>query len=384
MIQNLSRRDFLRIAGLGLGALAFRPRKAFDLEYFSSPKRLPQFPASDIIGRVLEPGIDLRNQPTNDETVNTSIAKLNADTLVEWGRQVVGNVIGGLTNQRYVETPQGYIYSSVLQPTRNLPNTPISEMPAGQAGFWAEVTVPYIDLAHEGVVASPWMQDHIAYNFPPRLYFGQVVWIDQVRTGNGFAEYRWNEGANGHGYGYGASGEFFWADGAGLKVLTEADVAPINPDVDPNEKRIDANLDFQTLSCYEGTNEVYFCRISSGLGYDPSTGQASDKLATPVGNLLTHWKIVSLNMTAGTFQSGYSTPAVPWNTMISGDGVAIHGAFWHNAFGEKRSHGCINVTPEDAKWIFRWTTPYVSLAQSEMRVSLPDHGTIVVSTETKI
>jgi len=66
------------------------------------------------------------------------------------------------------------------------------------------------------------------------------------------------------------------------------------------------------------------------------------------------------------------------------DGVAIHGAFWHNAFGEKRSHGCINVSPEDAKWIFRWTTPYISLAQSEMRVSLPDHGTIVVSTETKI
>ncbi|HEY9527376.1 MAG TPA: L,D-transpeptidase [Anaerolineales bacterium] len=384
MNQNLSRRDFLKIAGVGLGALAFRPRTSFDLEYFSTPRRLPQFPGSDIIGRVLEPGIDLRSQPTNDETVTTSIAKLEADHLVEWGRQVVGNVVGGLTNQRYVETPQGYIYSSVLQPTRNLPNTPINEIPAGQPGFWAEVTVPYVDLAHEGVVASPWMQDHIAYNFPPRLYYGQVVWIDRVRTDNGFVEYRWNEDVNGHGYGYGAYGEFYWGDGAGFKVLTEADVAPINPDFDPNEKRIEANLDFQTLSCYEGTTEVYFCRIASGLGYDPSTGQTSDKLATPVGNLLTHWKIVSLNMTAGTFQSGYSTPAVPWNTMISGDGVAIHGAFWHNAFGEKRSHGCINVTPEDAKWIFRWTTPYVSLTQSEMRVSLPDHGTIVVSTETKV
>ena len=384
MNQNLSRRDFLKIAGVGLGALAFRPRTSFDLEYFSTPRRLPQFPGSDIIGRVLEPGIDLRSQPTNDESVTTSLAKLEADHLVEWGRQVVGNVVGGLTNQRYVETPQGYIYSSVLQPTRNLPNTPINEIPAGQPGVWAEVTVPYVDLAHEGVVASPWMQDHIAYNFPPRLYYGQVVWIDRVRTDNGFVEYRWNEDVNGHGYGYGAYGEFFWGDGAGFKVLTEADVAPINPDFDPNEKRIEANLDFQTLSCYEGATEVYFCRIASGLGYDPSTGQASDKLATPVGNLLTHWKIVSLNMTAGTFQSGYSTPAVPWNTMISGDGVAIHGAFWHNAFGEKRSHGCINVTPEDAKWIFRWTTPYVSLAQSEMRVSLPDHGTIVVSTETKV
>jgi hypothetical protein len=209
------------------------------------------------------------------------------------------------------------------------------------------------------------------------------VWIDQIRTSSGFPEYRWNEGANGHGYGYGASGEFFWADGAGLKVLTEDDVAPIGPDVDPNEKKIEANLDYQTISCYEGNKEVYFCRISSGLSYDPATGQVSDKLATPVGNLLTHWKIVSLNMTAGTYQTGYSTPAVPWNTMISGDGIAIHGAFWHNAFGEKRSHGCINVTPEDAKWIFRWTTPHVSLAQSEIRISLPDHGTVVVSSETR-
>ncbi|HLO15783.1 MAG TPA: L,D-transpeptidase [Anaerolineales bacterium] len=384
MNQNLSRRDFLKIAGVGLGALAFNPYKAVRLEYFSSPKRLPQFPNSEIIGRVVDPGVDLRSQPTNDPNLNTSLAKLDADTLVEWKRQLIGKVVGGLSNQRYVETPQGFIYSSVLQPTRNLPNTPITEIPASQPGFWVEVTVPYVELAHEGTVASPWLQDHIKYNFPPRLYYGQVVWIDKIRSDNGFVEYRWNEDANGHGYGYGAYGEFFWADGAGLKVLTDEDVAPINPDVDPNDKKIVANLDYQTLSCFEGKTEVYFCRISSGLNYDPQTGQLSDKLATPIGNLLTHWKIISLNMTAGTFQSGYSTPAVPWTTMISGDGISIHGAFWHNAFGEKRSHGCINIAPEDAKWIFRWTTPYVSLAQSEVRVTLPDHGTIVESTEIKI
>ena len=401
MNRKLSRRDFLKIVGAGLGALAFNPArlvafsrgasgvnpyKLLDLEYLSSPKRLPQFPTSEIIGRVVDTNIDLRSSPTNDPALNNSINKLEADTLVEWGRQVLGSVVGGLSIQRYVETPQGYIYAPVVQPTRNLPNTPITEMPAGQPGFWAEVTVPYVELAHEGVVASPWMQDHIAYNFPPRLYYGQVVWMDQVRANNGFVEYRWNEDVNGHGYGYGAYGEFFWADGVGFKVLTDEDVAPIDPDVDPNDKRIEADLDYQTLSCYEGTNEVYFCRISSGLSniIDPATGQINDKLATPVGNLLTHWKIISLNMTAGTFQSGYSTPAVPWTTMISGEGVAIHGAFWHNSFGEKRSHGCINVSPEDAKWIFRWTTPYVSLAQSEQRVSLPDHGTIVVTTELKV
>ena len=382
--RRFSRRDFLKLTGAGLGAVALGPHSIFNFETLSRPRRLPQFPNSPIIGRVVDPDIDLRNQPTNDPGLNTSIAKLPADTLVEWGRQVIGNVIGGLTNQRYVETPQGFIYSSVLQPTRNLPNTPVAEMPAGLPGFWAEVTVPYVELAHEGAVASPWLQDHIAYNFPPRLYYGQVVWMDKIRTNNGFVEYRWNEDANGHGYGYGASGEFFWADAAGFKVLTEADVAPIHPEVDPNEKRIEADLDYQTLSCFEGNTEVYFCRISSGINYDPATGETNDKFATPVGNLLTHWKIISQNMTAGNFQSGYSTPAVPWSTMISGDGVAIHGAFWHNAFGEKRSHGCINVSPEDAKWIFRWTTPYVSLAQSEMRVSLPDHGTIVVTTKLTI
>ncbi|MGB8981650.1 MAG: L,D-transpeptidase [Anaerolineales bacterium] len=382
MNHNLSRRDFLKIAGVSLGALAFTPYRMPDLDYLSAPKRLPEFPKSEIIGRVVENGIDLRSRATNDPNLNTSIGRLPADTLVEWGRQVVGNVIGGLSNQRYVETPQGFIYASVLQPTRNLPNTPITEMPAGQPGFWAEVTVPYVNLALEGSVQSPWLRSNIEYNFPPRLYYGQVVWIDQIRTSNGFVEYRWNEDANGHGYGYGAYGEFFWADGAGLKVLTETDVTPIHPEVDPGQKTITANLDYQTLSCYEGNSEVYFCRISSGIRYD-AAGQISDELATPVGNLLTHWKIVSLNMTAGTAQAGYSTPAVPWNTMISGDGIAIHGAFWHNAFGEKRSHGCINVTPEDAKWIWRWTTPYVTLAQSEMRMSLPEHGTTVVTIETR-
>lgn len=380
MNRKLSRRDFLKLAGLGLGALAFNPYRLPEVEIFSSPKRLPQFPDSPLIGRVVDNGIDLRSRPTNDPALNTSIRKLSADTLVAWERQVVGNVVGGLVNQKYVQTPEGYIYGSMVQPTRNLPNTPITEIPAGQNGFWAEVTVPYVDLAHEGNVVSPWLLDHIAYQFPPRLYYGQVVWIDRIRTTNGFVEYRWNEDANGRGYGYGAYNEFYWADGAAFKVLTDDDVSMISPDVDPNEKTISINLDFQTLSCYEAGREVFFCRMSSGRVFDPVTGQITDTYATPTGTLLTHWKIISKNMTAGNESSGYSTPAVPWCTYIQG-GVAIHGAHWHNAYGEPRSHGCVNVKPEDAKWIFRWTTPYVSLAAGEERRSLPEHGTVVKSTQ---
>lgn len=382
MKRNISRRDFLKLTGLSLGALAFKPYLIPNYDYLASPKRLPQFPTSAVIGRVTENDVDIRSRPTNDSGLNTSIGKLRADTLVEWNREVVGNVVGGLTNQKYVETPQGYVYGSVVQPTKNIPNTPLTELPNGQ-GFFAEVTVPYVELAHEGVVASPWLQDNILYQFPPRLYYGQVVWIDQIRNVNGFVEYRWNEDANGRGYGYGGGyGEFFWADGAGLKPLTDDDVSMISPDVDPAEKTIALDLDYQTLSCYEGTREVFFCKVSTGKSYDPVTGEIVDTYATPAGTLLTHWKIITKNMTAGNESAGYSTPAVPWCTFIQG-GVAIHGAFWHNAFGEKRSHGCVNVLPEHAKWIFRWTTPHVSLVAGEERRSLPDYGTIVNSTETK-
>ncbi len=379
MKQNISRRDFLKVAGVGLGALAFRPFKLDTFyENLYTPRRLPQFPNSEIIGRLVDQ-TDVRSRPTNDPLLNTAIGALPADYCLPWTREVLGTAVG-LTNQKYLETEQGYIWSSRVQPTRNLPNTPITEMPAGQPGFWAEVTVPYVELALEGAAVSPWMQSHIQYNFPPRVYYGQVVWIDQIRQSNGFVEYRWNEN-QGHGYGF---GDIFWADGAGLKVLTEQEVAPINPEIDPAEKKIVADLTYQTLSCFEGSNEVFFCRISSGAVFDPATGAISDERATPVGDLNTHWKILSLNMSGGGSASGYSTPAVPWDTVISGEGIAIHGAFWHNDFGEKRSHGCINVTPEDAKWIFRWTTPYISLLQSEQRMTWPDHGTVVTVKELKL
>ncbi|CAG0982723.1 hypothetical protein ANAEL_01841 [Anaerolineales bacterium] len=375
MKRNLSRRDFLKFAGMGLGAMALRP---FNLETLYLPKPLPQFPNSEIIGRIL--GMtDIMSRSSNDPLQASSVGVLYDDNLVEWGREVVGNAVGR-TNQRFLETSQGYIWAPLVQPTRNLPNVSITAMPAGASGFWAEVTVPYIDLALEGPVVSSWLQSLISYNFPPRLYYGQVVWIDQVRADtNGVVYYRWNE-SPGHGYG---PGDIFWADGAGLKILTDEDVAPISPEVEPNVKTIRVDLTYQTLGCFEGLNEVYFCRISSGAEFNTG-GEPVDNWKTPTGDLNTHWKIFSLNMSGGGSAAGYSTPAVPWVTMISGEGIAIHGAFWHNDFGERRSHGCINLKPEDAKWVFRWTTPHISLAQSEQRMTWPDHGTVASVTQLEV
>jgi hypothetical protein len=329
-------------------------------------------PPGGRIGRVID-RVDVRSAP---HTSAPALATLHEDTLVEWLREVVGSAEGGRINQRWVETPNGYIYAPALQPVENAPNPPLGAIPSGLPGFWAEVTVPFVDLLLEGPPISPWIKSLQQYNFPPRLYFGQVVWIDQIKLdAAGNTLYRWNEDF-GHGYGY---GDIFWAEGAALHPLTGEDVAPISTDLNPESKRILVDLTYQTLSCLEDGNEVYFCRVSTGAKWD-AAGNPVDNWATPVGDLNTNWKIISLNMSAGTTGAGYSTPAVPWCTFIHGDGIAIHGAFWHNDFGAPRSHGCINCLPEDAKWIFRWTTPSISLEQSEQRMSWPDHGTVVSVT----
>jgi len=87
----------------------------------------------------------------------------------------------GSINQRWVETNEGYIYSPYLQPVRNLPNTPLTAVPSGKKGFWAEVTMPFVDLDLRGAAAqAPWAKDLTNQRLMPRLYYSQVAWIDQI------------------------------------------------------------------------------------------------------------------------------------------------------------------------------------------------------------
>lgn len=362
MRHTLSRRDFLKLAGLGAGTLAMRGfhRPA------QLPMRLPQFPQGERLGRVaVTPNFystELKPKPSDQATAIRNVAQ---DEVVVWNREVIGSTMFGGTNRRWVETPEGYLYASHLQPVRNLPNTPINAVPEGKQGFWAEVTVPYVDLQLQAAPISPSIKYLLETSQPIRLYYGQVVWLDQVASDGSSVFYRFNE-APGHGYGY---GDLFMADGAAFRPLTDEDVSPIHPEVDPATKRIviDATAERQYLSCFEGPTEVYFCRISSGYG---------EKYGTPVGSQAVSWKTFSIHMAANTgSDSGYDTMAVPWPVFFNTNaGAAIHGVFWHNDFGVRRSHGCVNVLPEDAKWIFRWTAPAISLDQSEARLEWPNTG----------
>jgi lipoprotein-anchoring transpeptidase ErfK/SrfK len=85
-------------------------------------------------------------------------------------------------------------------------------------------------------------------------------------------------------------------------------------------------------------------------------------------------------MSGGDWVSGYDLPGVGWTILFSGTGAAIHSTYWHNDFGTPRSRGCINVAPEDGKWLFRWSNPPVPYRPGD--VTIADYtGTRVIVSE---
>jgi L,D-transpeptidase catalytic domain len=354
---GLGRRGFLRLCAVTAGAFVV-PRR---------PDPIVQFPDAERLGRVCIAGkVDVKSRPDMD---SATVDVLYEDAIVAWLRERVGNA-PLRRNQRFVETERGYIWSPVLQPVRNRPNVPVDTLPetALGPGFWGEVTVPYVDVVVGNPPArSPYLRGALL----PRLYYTQIVWIDQVKTDDaGRKLYRINER-----YGY---GDLLWAAGEAFRPLTEEDWSPIRPEVE--DKKVVVDLTGQTLACLEQGREVYFCRISSGAKFD-AQGNPVDKWSTPIGPHPIWRKVFSLHMSGGTTGGGYDLPGIGWTCLFSGEGVSIHSTFWHNDFGETRSHGCVNASPADAQWVFRWTSPQVAAIPGDETVSMPG-GTIVEVIES--
>ncbi len=114
-----------------------------------------------------------------------------------------------------------------------------------------------------------------------------------------------------------------------------------------NAKWIHINLAEQTLVAYENDRPVLATLVSSGL----------DTHATPTGTWQIERRYLTKTMSGPDPDHGvYEVAEVPWTMYYYGN-YAIHGAYWHNMFGEKRSHGCTNIPPADARWLFRWIEP---------------------------
>jgi lipoprotein-anchoring transpeptidase ErfK/SrfK len=150
--------------------------------------------------------------------------------------------------------------------------------------------------------------------------------------------------------------DMLWAAAEAFRPLTDAELAPYHPDATNKSIRVD--IRHQSLTCFEGHQEVYYCRVSTGAKFN-MFGEVVDKWATPAGTHSITRKYISLQMSGGTTGAGYDLPGIGWTSIFATGGVAIHSTFWHNNFGDPVSHGCVNASPEDAKWIFLWSTPHV-------------------------
>jgi hypothetical protein len=116
-----------------------------------------------------------------------------------------------------------------------------------------------------------------------------------------------------------------------------------------DEPWVHVDIEQQTLVLYQGDRPVYATLVSSGLpGHD-----------TPIGLFSIRAKYIADSMSDIGPEAGddrYSIEDVPWTQYFDGS-IALHGAFWHERFGLRRSHGCINLSPYDAHRVFNHTWP---------------------------
>lgn len=134
------------------------------------------------------------------------------------------------------------------------------------------------------------------------------------------------------------------------------------------EKWIEVNIDEQKIRAWEGNKLVMEFPISSGK-WAP----------TPKGTFNIWYKTRNQSMIGGSKALGtyYNLPNVP-NNMFFYKGYAIHGAYWHNNFGNPMSHGCVNEPLANAAQIFTWAGPVVPEGQNVVRASAENPGTRVL------
>jgi hypothetical protein len=107
---------------------------------------------------------------------------------------------------------------------------------------------------------------------------------------------------------------------------------------------IDMDLYEQTLVAYVDDQPVYATLVSSGLA----------QWSTPEGLFQVYDKVLDVPMSGSEGQPDYYyLENVPWNLFFTGD-AALHGTYWHDGFGYRHSHGCVNLSPADSLWLYNW------------------------------
>lgn len=137
---------------------------------------------------------------------------------------------------------------------------------------------------------------------------------------------------------------------------------------------IQVSLLSQTLVLWEGATPVYATLVSTGRD---GIGDPKTTMSTPQGTFRVYQKHVTTTMDSNVADSEFELRDVPWVMYFQG-GYALHAAYWHDDFGRPRSHGCINMAPIDARYVFNWSGPDVPLHWHGVNAGETfDQGTIV-------
>ncbi|MBN1890399.1 MAG: L,D-transpeptidase [Thermoflexales bacterium] len=342
-MANLSRRDFLKLAGAAVVA-------PIEIGWPEEPE--PVHPTG--LGRVTAGSIWAYDEP---EPGARHLESLRQDTLLPIRKLAVSE---GLLphNPVWNLTPHGWVYSSWVQPVRHRLNEPIRYVPEG--GFWGQVTVPYLDM-----YARPDESSRRLY----RLYYSTVhLVIACVEDKLGHLWYQLQDDQSPR------RAEFVPAEG--VRLVTFEEMAPISPY--EADKLIEVSLSYQMLYAYESGRLVFSARCATGTSFRVS-GLGLLNYHTPRGQHQVIRKRPSRHMSGVPGRSDfYDLPGVPFCTYFTGSGVAIHGTYWHNDFGHPRSHGCVNVLAEEAQWVYRWVQP--PAAYTDVVLEVREGGTQVIVT----
>lgn len=337
----MDRRNFLKYLSLGLTVFSFPYPK----------KTISQAMNIIRLGRVTSESQSIYQEPSEYSRI---LFQRFFDDILNIYDEVISDDGPGY-NPVWYRVWGGYAHSAFIQTVRNRLNPIVRSFPS--TGSLMELTVPY-SQSYRIKNRNVWETFYI-------LYYGSTHWVfDLIEEPDGQLYYEIRNALLTLSY---------YVPAEHLRRVDELELTPINPDILPQDKHIEISIGPQVLRAYEGNQLIKEFKVSTGL---PNTSIDPDIIPTdtPKGNHIIQNKRPSVHMGDGTLRSdaeAYELPGVPWVSYFEPTtGVAIHGTYWHNNYGRAMSHGCVNMKPEDAKWIYRWTTPYPDGTVSDHHTSV--------------
>jgi len=249
----------------------------------------------------------------------------------------------------YKVNDEGYSYSGWVLPVETKYQKPLFNIPNdGQIG---EITVPFVDTK-----VDPYVYAKRGY----RIYYGSTHWVKKVvvtREEKSIWYQIYDSEVK----------RLIYVPSHAMRLVPDDELTLLSPEVPADDKLIVVEPELQMVTAFEGDKMVFSNRCSSG----------AKGTETPKGEFRTYHKGPSVHMTnqGDALENIYNLPGVPWCSFFTGAGHAFHGTYWHNDYGRPRSHGCVNLTSEQAKFLYRWTLPNVPPEADY--VHLPGEGTRV-------